>query len=96
MFHSFQNSIPPPMTKPAISIIGCGWLGLPTAQYLLQQGYPVKGSTTTPSKLSILEEKGITPHLLQLEGREKWTPAQASNDIVDHSKSEMTRVCMTD
>ena len=47
-----------------ISILGCGWLGLPLAQTLQQQGYQVKGSTTRPEKLSLLEERGIVPYLI--------------------------------
>jgi nucleoside-diphosphate-sugar epimerase len=43
-----------------ISIFGCGWLGLPLAELLLQKGYEVSGSTTTSEKLPILAEKGIT------------------------------------
>lgn len=27
-----------------ISILGCGWLGLPLGQHLVQQGYHIKGS----------------------------------------------------
>ena len=49
-----------------VSILGCGWLGLPLAQSLLKKGYAVKGSTTSPEKLVILEEAGITPFLLSL------------------------------
>lgn len=49
-----------------ISILGCGWLGLPLAQTLLTKGYEVKGSTTTPAKLSQLQEIGITPFLLEV------------------------------
>ena len=49
-----------------ISIIGCGWLGLPLAESLVQQGFEVKGSTTTPGKLSMLKSKNITPFLIKL------------------------------
>ena len=53
--------------KPAtISIIGCGWLGLPLAAVLVKKGYAVKGSTTRPEKVSMLKEKGIEPYLIQL------------------------------
>lgn len=31
---------------PTVSILGCGWLGLPLAEQLLAEGYSVKGSTT--------------------------------------------------
>lgn len=55
-----------------ISILGCGWLGLPLGQTLAEAGYTVKGSTTTPDKLPLLTEAGITPFLIkagdQLEG----------------------------
>ncbi len=49
-----------------ISIAGCGWLGLPLAEHLLNQGHQVKGSTTTADKLALLERKGIKPYLLKL------------------------------
>lgn len=42
-----------------ISIVGLGWLGEPLADHLRLSGYEVKGSTTTPEKISILKEKGI-------------------------------------
>lgn len=50
-----------------ISIIGCGWLGLPFGEYLIEQGFSVKGSTTSESKLTILENKGIQPFLINLQ-----------------------------
>lgn len=46
-----------------IAIIGCGWLGMSLAKKLIQQKYVVFGSTTNPSKLSILENTGILPFL---------------------------------
>lgn len=42
-----------------ISIMGCGWLWLPLAERLVQQGYTVKGSTTTPGKLGLLDRKSV-------------------------------------
>ena len=50
-----------------ISILGCGWLGEPLAESLLEKGFTVKGSTTTNSKIARLEEKGIEAHLLSLD-----------------------------
>lgn len=44
-----------------ISILGCGWLGLPLAKFLLKSGCSVKGSTPTPEKLSVLAKDGIIP-----------------------------------
>ena len=50
-----------------ISILGCGWLGLPLAKSLLAKGYEVKGSTTSESKLEVLKNSGISPFQIQLE-----------------------------
>ncbi|PEN14598.1 NAD(P)-dependent oxidoreductase [Longibacter salinarum] len=50
-----------------ISILGCGWLGLPLGQRLATQGHRVKGSTTTPDKLDVVEAAGIEPYLLRLD-----------------------------
>ena len=52
--------------RSTIAILGCGWLGLPLGARLARQGYRVKGSTTTPEKLELLEEAGIDPYLLRL------------------------------
>ncbi len=49
-----------------ISILGCGWLGLPLAKSLLQNNFLVKGSTTSKEKLTILENSGIEPFLISL------------------------------
>ena len=49
-----------------ISIIGCGWLGLPLAESLVSEGHQVKGSTTSPEKLNKLKAKGISPYLVEL------------------------------
>lgn len=49
-----------------VSIIGCGWLGLPLAKFLVQKGFPVKGSVTTESKINQLASLGIKPFLINL------------------------------
>ncbi|RFS17312.1 SDR family NAD(P)-dependent oxidoreductase [Emticicia sp. C21] len=49
-----------------ISIIGCGWLGLPLGRYLSEKNYLVKGSTTHEEKLETLQGNGIEPYLLKL------------------------------
>lgn len=51
----------------SISIIGCGWLGLPLGKFLARAGYQVKGSTTRQEKLSTLEEAGIESYLLSFQ-----------------------------
>lgn len=50
----------------SISLLGCGWLGLPLAHTLVESGYEVWGSTTTAAKFSTLEAAGVHPVLLQL------------------------------
>jgi len=52
------------MTK--ISILGCGWLGLPLAKVLVKNGFSVKGSTTTQDKIDVLKQSGIEPFLFAL------------------------------
>lgn len=49
-----------------ISILGCGWLGLPLAKALLAKGFLVKGSTTSFSKITTLEAAGIHTFLIVL------------------------------
>ncbi len=50
-----------------ISILGCGWLGLPLAEYLVERRYGVKGSARTKEELAVLESRGIEPSLLVLD-----------------------------
>ncbi len=49
-----------------ISIIGCGWLGLPLAELLIYKEHVVKGSTTHREKLDLLSSKNIRPFLINL------------------------------
>lgn len=58
-----SNGDRPPMT---VSILGCGWLGLPLARRLMEEGCRVRGSTTTPEKRERLEMEGIDSYLLRL------------------------------
>lgn len=52
--------------KESISILGCGWLGLDLAIELIKSGFKVKGSTTTSTKLEMLERYNIDPYLISL------------------------------
>ena len=54
------------MSSHSISVIGCGWLGLPLARLLVARDYHVFGSTTTEDKLSKLSDIEVTPVLLRL------------------------------
>ena len=49
-----------------ISILGCGWLGLPLANFLIKSGFVVKGSTTNLDKISILENNKIQAFQIEL------------------------------
>jgi len=50
-----------------ISILGCGWLGLPLAKQLIKIGHNVKGSTRTNSKVEKLKVEGILPYVIDLK-----------------------------
>lgn len=50
-----------------IGVLGCGWLGLPLAKHLVNQGHQVSGTTTSAEKLIELEEAGIVPFQITLE-----------------------------
>ncbi|WP_395054892.1 SDR family NAD(P)-dependent oxidoreductase [Flavobacterium sp.] len=49
-----------------ISILGCGWLGLPLAKSLLEKGFLVNGSTTSLDKISVLQDAGINAFQITL------------------------------
>jgi nucleoside-diphosphate-sugar epimerase len=61
-----------------ISVIGCGWLGLPLAEHLIKAGYHIKGSTTRKEKLRVLQDRGIEPYLLTLDPGLRSKPAASS------------------
>ena len=54
----------------SVSILGCGWLGLPVAVELLKKGLIVRGSTTTEEKLDILIQRGIEAFSVVVEDHE--------------------------
>jgi len=62
-----------------ISILGCGWLGLPLAKKLIKKGHSVNGSTTSENKLVVLENAGINPFLVALESE---SVSQSINDFL--------------
>ena len=81
------------MTK--ISILGCGWLGLPLAKALLDKGFQVNGSTTTVAKLSILKDQGINPFLLDIPlsiDQENLESTHFSDSIVSFLKGSETLI----
>ena len=50
-----------------VSILGCGWLGLPLAKTLVEKGYQVNGSVRNESKFSALQAAGVHPFNVRLE-----------------------------
>lgn len=53
-----------------ISILGCGWLGLPLAKSFIEKGFSLNGSTTSVEKIAVLENAGIHPFLVSLSAVE--------------------------
>jgi nucleoside-diphosphate-sugar epimerase len=49
------------MSVKTISILGCGWLGLPLARFLVGEGFSVRGATTNERKIATLRAAGIEP-----------------------------------
>jgi nucleoside-diphosphate-sugar epimerase len=48
-----------------VSVLGCGWLGLPLAEKLLKSNFKVKGSVTKSEKLTELRNRGIDAYKVQ-------------------------------
>jgi nucleoside-diphosphate-sugar epimerase len=51
-----------------IGVVGCGWLGLPLAVSLIQDGHAVIGTTTSHHKLIPLKDLSIEAHHWTLNG----------------------------
>ncbi|MCH8567316.1 MAG: SDR family oxidoreductase [Balneolales bacterium] len=49
-----------------VSVLGCGWFGLPLAARLVRSGFWVNGSTTTPEKREKMKATGINDYLIRL------------------------------
>ena len=55
-----------------VSILGCGWLGKSLAISLLDEGYILKGSTTSEEKLDLLEVNNIEPFIIDITSFEEF------------------------
>ena len=62
-----------------ISILGCGWLGLPLGKFLVEKGHVVKGSTTSEDKISLLSSMGIVPFLIKFSPQIEAVPLSVSS-----------------
>lgn len=69
--------------KGKISILGCGWVGLPLAKSLVSQGYTVRASTTTSAKLGILRNENIDPYLVH------FSDAETIPDLIEFFNAEI-------
>ncbi|WP_435624338.1 SDR family oxidoreductase [Flagellimonas sp.] len=54
------------MINNSIGVLGCGWLGTPLAQKLVDLGFKVYGTTTSLSKMELLRDSGIEPYQIAL------------------------------
>ena len=55
-----------------ISVLGCGWLGKPLAVSFIEDGFLVKGSTTSEDKIATLEALKIEPYLVNISDFEEY------------------------
>ena len=62
-----------------VSVLGCGWLGLPLATDLVRRGHTVKGSVTRAEKLKELAAAGIKGYRFELSP----TPVGDTDDFFD-------------
>ncbi|MES3630423.1 MAG: NAD(P)H-binding protein [Longimonas sp.] len=68
---------------PSVSIVGCGWVGLPAGQMLASQEYLVRGSTTRASRQEVLADAGISPFVTTLQpAPAPEAPALFKSDIL--------------
>lgn len=58
------------MKNNSITVIGCGWLGLPFSEKMLEKGWKVKGTTTSSDKISVLKSMGVEPFLANFPSME--------------------------
>ena len=68
-----------------ISILGCGWLGLPLAKSLLEKGFLINGSTTSIDKISVLRDAGINSFQIILP----LSSVAQSSDFLNIENSEI-------
>jgi len=70
------------MNKRTVSILGCGWLGLPLGARLVECGFRVKGSTRTKNKHHELKTLGIEPFCIDISKRVNRLQLFLTSDIL--------------
>lgn len=68
--------------KQTISILGCGWLGLPLAISLAKKDYTIKGSNTTNRNTITFKANNISPYIVDISKNEKFTDFLTANVLV--------------
>ncbi|MDD9194635.1 SDR family oxidoreductase [Aliivibrio sp. S3MY1] len=69
----------------SISVLGCGWLGLPLAKCLVNNGFAVKGSVRSKEKIELLESISVAPFLQDIDGEvteSSWAPFLDSDILI--------------
>ncbi|PWH85549.1 Rossmann-fold NAD(P)-binding domain-containing protein [Brumimicrobium oceani] len=70
------------MSKNIYGVVGCGWLGLPTAKKWIQEEKTVHGTTTSKDKIESLEKVGINAHILDSEKSNEETKWLSELDYI--------------
>ena len=68
--------------KSKISILGCGWLGLPLALFLAKNGHSIKGSVRSEDSLKNLQSKGLDALIIDLNNDLDIDPSFLECDIL--------------
>ena len=57
------------MNEQTISILGCGWLGKPLAEYFIKNRRKINGTTTNPTKIASLNDLKINSFVIDINKR---------------------------
>lgn len=87
-----------------ISILGCGWLGLPLGKHLKAKSYKIRGSTVSSDKLELIRRNKIEPFYIKLNPKLQGKdidqffesdiliinfPPERRNDIVEYYRAQI-------
>ncbi len=82
MTEVLQNTEQTHRSIQTISILGCGWLGFPLAQYLIEKKYKIRGSTTSETKIGRLQESQIDAYIIDLQSFSPIDPLFFTTDVI--------------
>lgn len=75
------------LTKETISILGSGWLGLPLAEHLIEEGHVIHLSTRDIDKISLIEQTGAQPYSVNI--------AHLTDDVLNFMKANTLIINIT-